>query len=180
MSDLTEVRWPPQVGDAVVVIATGQILTVKSTPDTSVSALDPRGRFFGLSKEAYTAGELVYIPLEELKPVPAGLAQKLSAMDTLHAVLSGWTEQPPVGRASETAPDAAGKLDGATLTVTLTPEQARRLLAIQQASEFTLSVQIGAMVDLDFEEYQDALEVVNIAAPRSTLWARFVRSGLDR
>lgn len=71
------------------------------------------------------------------------------------------------------------RLDGLHLTVTLTLEQAERIEALRETSEFSLAEQIGAMIDLDFEEWQDAVHLIKIAAPRSTRWARFVRAGLN-
>jgi hypothetical protein len=63
------------------------------------------------------------------------------------------------------------------LAVTITAEQARRLDALREQSGFTLDEQIGAMIDLDFEEWQDALDAAEMPTlPRSTRWLRFVAS----
>jgi len=64
-----------------------------------------------------------------------------------------------------------------SLVVTITAEQARRLEALRAQSEFSVDQQIGAMIDLDYEEWQDALDTADMPTlPRSTRWLRFVAS----
>jgi len=63
------------------------------------------------------------------------------------------------------------------LIVMITAEQLRRLTALAEKSEFSLDEQIGALIDLDFEEWQDALDAADMPTlPRSTRWLRFVAS----
>jgi len=58
------------------------------------------------------------------------------------------------------------------LVVAITAEQARRLGELCQVSGFSPDAQIGALIDLDYEEWQDT------HAPdepsRSTRFARFI------
>lgn len=59
----------------------------------------------------------------------------------------------------------------------ITAEQLRRLQALSEKSEFSLDQQIGALIDLDFEEWQDALDAADMPTlPRSTRWLRFMAS----
>jgi len=63
------------------------------------------------------------------------------------------------------------------LIVMITAEQGRRLAELAARSEFTLDQQIGALIDLDYEEWQDALDAAEMPTlPRSTRWLRFVAS----
>ena len=63
------------------------------------------------------------------------------------------------------------------LIVMITAEQLRRLQALSEKSEFSLDQQIGALIDLDFEEWQDALDAADMPTlPRSTRWLRFMAS----
>lgn len=56
------------------------------------------------------------------------------------------------------------------LAVVVTAEQLERLEALCESSGFSPDHQIGALIDLDFEEWQDAL----VPGPsRSTRFARF-------
>jgi hypothetical protein len=56
------------------------------------------------------------------------------------------------------------------LVVVITAEQHSRLEALCEASEFSPDAQIGALIDLDWEEWQDALTP---GPSRSTRFARF-------
>lgn len=60
------------------------------------------------------------------------------------------------------------------LVVVITPEQARRLDQLCDVSGFSPDYQVGALIDLDWEEWQDT------HAPdepsRSTRFARFIAS----
>ncbi len=63
------------------------------------------------------------------------------------------------------------------LVIMITVEQFERLQAIRQSSEFSIDEQIGAMIDLEFEEWQDTLDASAMPMlPRSTRWLRFVAS----
>jgi hypothetical protein len=57
------------------------------------------------------------------------------------------------------------------LVVVITTEQRARLQALCESSEFSTDEQIGAMIDLDFEEWQDTLALDGPS--RSTRFARF-------
>lgn len=70
-----------------------------------------------------------------------------------------------------------------TLTVKITDEQAARLAELLDISTFPAAEQIGAMIDLDYEEWQDNLEHKALVgstdaklASRSTRWLRFLKT----
>ncbi|MET0792176.1 MAG: hypothetical protein ABW061_11700, partial [Polyangiaceae bacterium] len=54
----------------------------------------------------------------------------------------------------------------------LTAEQLERLDALCESSGFSPDAQVGALIDLDYEEWQDA--VAPDAPSKSTRFARFV------
>ena len=56
------------------------------------------------------------------------------------------------------------------LAVVITAEQVERLDALCESSGFSPDAQIGALIDLDFEEWQDAIAPVS----KSTRFARFI------
>ncbi len=58
------------------------------------------------------------------------------------------------------------------LLVVVTAEQAERLEAICASSGFSPDAQVGAMIDLEFEEWQDSLKIDD--GTKSTRFARFV------
>ncbi len=58
------------------------------------------------------------------------------------------------------------------LAVVITAEQAERLEALCESSGFSPDAQVGALIDLDYEEWQDA-----IGESKSTRFARFIAQG---
>lgn len=59
------------------------------------------------------------------------------------------------------------------LVVVITTEQLARLNELCASSEFTVDQQIGAMIDLDFEEWKDPDDARLRDLSRSTRFARF-------
>ena len=62
------------------------------------------------------------------------------------------------------------------LVVVITAEQHERLEQLCEASEFSPDAQIGAMIDLDFEEWTDPDDSRLREVSRSKRFARFVAS----
>ncbi len=65
------------------------------------------------------------------------------------------------------------------ITVELTQEQVDRLRALAENGGFNQSEMVGAIIDCEFEEWEDAVQVKQMGAPRATRWARFVASEGD-
>lgn len=70
-------------------------------------------------------------------------------------------------------------IKGNRLTVVLPDEQIRRLEALLASSELTDAEQIVAMIDLDYEEWQDQIEIKGTGVSRATRYARFCASEAD-
>jgi hypothetical protein len=59
------------------------------------------------------------------------------------------------------------------LVVVITAEQHSRLEALCEASEFSPDAQIGALIDLDWEEWKEPDDARLFDVSRSTRFARF-------
>jgi hypothetical protein len=78
-------------------------------------------------------------------------------------------------KSSTRHPDCDRRCVVSALTVGLTDEQSNRLEEICDASGFSPDMQIGAMIDLDYEELEDMIASTS-PTTRSTRFARFVLS----
>lgn len=67
-------------------------------------------------------------------------------------------------------------IKGNTLTVELPDEQIERFKALLVSSEFEPAELVTAMINLDFEEWQDAIETKATGVSRATRYARFCRA----
>jgi hypothetical protein len=77
----------------------------------------------------------------------------------------------------ETEPNSVTSQGQTPFAIVITAIQSARLLAICEASGSSPDKQIGAMIDLEFEEWQDALDAADMPTlPRSSRWLRFAAS----
>ena len=60
------------------------------------------------------------------------------------------------------------------LVVAITAEQARRLEELCESSGFSPDAQIGALIDLDWEEWREPDDAILREVSRSTRFARFI------
>lgn len=65
------------------------------------------------------------------------------------------------------------------LVIVITPEQCERLDEICEESGFSPDMQIGAMIDLEYEEWKDPDDSRLFESARSTRFARFVAQDKD-
>ncbi|MEO7035597.1 MAG: hypothetical protein ABI548_16855 [Polyangiaceae bacterium] len=93
---------------------------------------------------------------------PSALIQSIASASNAAVVIRDTEPAEPTGQAMT------------PLVVVITVEQRERLQALCKSSELSSDEQIGAMIDLDFEEWQDPDDARLRDLSRSTRFARFV------